>query len=216
VSFGTALEKEISMKKVLFALAAAGSLLAPQVHAQAQNFGGFSLGANVDMNATHTETTISGTFINGVGQQTWGGSVQAAYAFVASEPLLVSLGATYSLADIDALKLSSPSGTALLKLKNAHSVYVEPGFAVSDKTLAYAKLSYEAGTLHGESSSAAAVSKDVHGAGFGIGLRTMVSKNLYLQAEARRVNYDSARFEGDTSDFKTSLTVGTVGLGYRF
>ena len=204
------------MKKVLFALAAAGSLLAPQAHAQAQNFGGFSLGANIDMNATHTEATISDIFINGVGQQSWGGSIQGAYGFVASDPLLVSVGASYSLSEMDALSLSSPTGTATLKLKNAYSIYLEPAFAVSDKTLAYAKLSYEAGTMHGESSGSASVSKDVYGAGFGIGLRTMVRKNLYLQAEARRVNYDSARFEGDTSDFKTSLTIGSVGVGYRF
>lgn len=204
------------MKKVLFALATAGSLLSPQVHAQAQNFGGFSLGANVDMNATHTESTISGIFINGVGQQSWGGSLQGAFGFAASEQLLVSLGANYSLSETDALKLSSSSGTATLKLKNAYSLYVEPGFAVSDRTLAYAKLSYEVGTMHGESTGAAPVSKDIYGAGVGFGLRTMVNKNLYLQAEARRVNYDSARFEGDTTDFKTSVTVGSVGVGYRF
>lgn len=204
------------MKKVLFALAAVGSLFAPLAHSQAQNFGGFSLGANIDMNATQTEATISNIFINGVGQQTWGASVQAAYGFVTSQPILLSLGATYSAAETDALKLSSATGTSALKLKNAYSVYLEPGYAVSEKTLAYAKLSYEAGTLHAESSTAATVSRDLNGTGFGLGLRTNLNRNLYLQAEARRVNYDRARFEGDTTDFKTSLTVGSIGMGYRF
>jgi len=41
-------------------------------------------------------------------------------------------------------------------------------------------------------------------------------QNLYLQVEANRIQYDSARFDGNTADFKTGATVGAVGIGYKF
>jgi opacity protein-like surface antigen len=86
---------------------------------------------------------------------------------------------------------------------------------LSEKTLGYAKVSYNTGTVQAES-GASSVSKDISGTGFGFGVRTLLSKNLYLQVEANRIQFDSARFADDTSDFKTTATVGTVGIGYKF
>lgn len=204
------------MKKLLTAAAILGAFGASQAFAQVQSHTGFSLGANLALTSTNTEATVSGLNLNAAGQSSVGAAVQAAFSYAATDSVLLSVGATYSLADIDALSFSSSSGSGSLKLRNAYSVYVEPGYLVADKTIAFARLSYEAATMRAEASGSTALDKDIGGTGLGFGLRTLVSKNLYLQAEARRVVYNSARFAGDTTDFKTSMTVGSVGLGYKF
>ena len=204
------------MKKILMAVAILSTFGASQALAQVQSHTGFSLGANLALTSTNTEATLSGLNLNAVGQSSVGASVQAAFSYAAADSVLLSVGATYSLADIDALSFSSTSGSGSLKLKNAYSVYVEPGYPVADKTIAFARLSYEAATMRTEASGSSGRDKDIGGAGLGFGLRTLVTKNLYLQAEARRVAYNSDRFAGDTTDFKTSMTLGSVGLGYKF
>jgi len=161
-----------------------------------------------------TEASLGGVSINGIGQQSTNASLQAAYSFVASNVVLLSVGGTYNLSDVDAGTVSSGANTATLKLQKGASIYFEPGYALSDNTLGYAKISYNTGTVKGESTSA--VTKDVSGTGLGFGLRTLLSKNVYLQVEANRVQFDSARFDGDTTDFKTSATVGSIGIGYKF
>ena len=204
------------MKKLLLVSVFTGALFTSPVFAQVQSFGGFSVGVNLDLTGTNTESTIGALAINSVGQSSAGGSVQAAFGYAATDSVLLSVGATYSLSEIPALSLASTTGSAKLKLKDAYTVYLEPAYLLSEKTLAYAKIGYEAGTMNAEATGIANSKKDISGLGIGLGLRTLLSKNLYFQAEARRVTYNSARFDNDTTDFKGSMTVGSVGVGYKF
>lgn len=191
--------KKIAAFSTLCALSALAS-------AQSGNFGGFSLGLNADLVAASTE--VSGTRY---GQQSVGASLQGAYGFAVSNTAVLSVGFTYGLADINA----GESGTAKYKLKNAYSIYFEPGFNVSPATLAYFKLSYEAASANYEATGTSD-SKSIEGAGLGVGLRAMLSKNAYLQAEARQMQYNSARFAVPGVDFKSAATYGTIGVGYKF
>lgn len=204
------------MKKLLTTVAILSTLGASQAFAQLQSHTGFSVGANLALTSTNTEATVSGLNLNAAGQSSVGAAVQAAFSYAATDSVLLSVGATYSLVDIDALSFSSTGGSGSLKLRNTYSVYLEPGYPVADRTIAFARLSYEAATMRAEASGITGRDRDIGGAGLGFGLRTLVTKNMYLQAEARRVAYNSARFDGDATDFKTSMTVGSVGLGYKF
>ena len=203
------------MKKLLIAAAIAASFIAPHAFAQSKNFEGFSIAGNLNLISATTEMSLNEQSINGVGQQSTNASLQAAYSFAASDVVLLSVGGTYNLADVDAGTIKSGVNTATVKLQNGTSIYFEPGYVLSEKTLGYAKVSYNTGTVKGEEGTAS-VTKDISGTGFGFGVRTLLSKNLYLQVEANRIQFDSARFSGDTTDFKSSATVGTVGIGYKF
>lgn len=193
------------MKKI--AAVTASLAFATLASAQANNFAGVSLGLNVDLVGANTE--VSSTRL---GQQSVTGSLQAAYGFAVSNTAVMALGITYSLADINA---GESSATTKYKLKDAYSIYFEPGFNVSSSTLAYAKLSYEAASARYEA-SANPDSKSIDGAGLGVGLRTMLGKNAYLQVEARQVQYNSARFAAPALDFKSGASYGSIGFGYKF
>jgi outer membrane immunogenic protein len=203
------------MKKILIATAIAASCITPQAFAQAKNFEGFSVAGNVNLISATTEISVPGASLNGVGQQATTASLQAAYSFVLTDVFLLSLGGTYNLADVDAGTATVAPYSGAFKLQKGASLYVEPGYALSDKTLAYAKVSYNTGTLKAEESGAS-ITKDINGAGVGFGFRTLLSKNLFLQVEASRIQFNSARFDGDVVDFKTGATVGSVGIGYKF
>ena len=95
------------------------------------------------------------------------------------------------------------------------SFYVEPGFMLSEKNLGYAKVSYNRASVKAQG-GATSTTQDITGSGFGFGIRTLLSKNLFLQVEVDRIQFGSARFSGETVDFKSSATMGSLGIGYKF
>jgi outer membrane immunogenic protein len=206
------------MKKII-ALAAIAAACSTSAFAQVSNFTGASAGVNLDHTSVTTHfSEFFDTNFNGVGQQTVGVSINGAYGIALSNDTVLTLGANYSLVDAKAGNLSANdgSGTITAKAKNQMSLYVEPGYLVSEKTLAYGKVSYESAKVTLDITDEDGGSKKINGVGYGFGIRTMLDKNLSLQAEVKSIKYGSASFEGDTSTFKTTATVGTIGLGYKF
>lgn len=203
------------MRKALIAAAVATLVVVPQAFAQVTNFEGFSISANANIISGTTEISINSENLNGIGQQSTVASLQAAYGFKAADSVVLSLGGTYNLSDVDGGSVNATSASAAFKLQNGASLYFEPGYVVSDKTLTYLKVSYNVGTAKGESGTQS-LSKDITGIGFGFGVRTVLGKNLFLQVEGNRIQYDSAQFPGDTTNFKSSATVGSLGIGYKF
>lgn len=209
------------MKMKTWAMTAALAALAcsaAQAQTAAGSFQGFSLGLNAGMISSATEITSGTDVLDGLGHSSAVGSLQGAYSWAAGDRGVLSVGATYNLNDVDGGELRTTAGvrTALYKARDAYSVYFEPGYLLTDKTLAFATLGYEAATARAEDGAGVVVKKDIQGAGYGFGLRTMLDKNLYVQVAVKQVYYDSERFPGDTADFKTRATLGSVGVGYKF
>jgi opacity protein-like surface antigen len=208
------------MKKSLIAFIATSAiaLASSSVFAQASNFQGFSAGANVNFATTSTEV-VNNKSVYKINEASQNASLQAAYGIGLSNSAVLGFGGTYSLGDLKAGSGSASNGamTVALKTKNLYSLYLEPGFVVGNTSLAYAKLMY-LGTKGERTSSfgprSTTSSEHFKGMGFGAGFRTMLNKNLYLQAEFLQTNFGSKNIHG--IDIKISGTTGTVGLGYKF
>jgi len=203
------------MKKLIIAAAFATSFAAPQAFAQAKNFEGLSVGGSLNLASTTTEILYDKLSLNGIGQQATNASLQVAYSFAASDVFLLSFGGTYNLGDVDAGAITSGGDIATLKLQNGMSLYVEPGFMLNDKNLGYAKVSYNRGSAKGQG-GATSITQDITGYGFGFGMRTLLSKNLFLQVEVDRIQFGSVPFADTTTDYKSSATMGSLGIGYKF
>jgi len=205
--------------KKLAVMAAMATVAFSAVQAQAQSaaFQGFSVGLNAGVNAADTELTYGGAVIDGVGHTSAVGTLQGAYGWAMGPQSVVSVGATYNLNDADGAEFRNAGGLKVLdyKARDVYSIYVEPGFLLSDKTLAFLSLSYEGATAKGEGSGYQ-VRKGIRGAGYGFGMRTALDKNLYFQVAVKHVVYDSERFPNDPTDFKAKSTLGSVGVGYKF
>lgn len=210
--------------KNFIALAAITAACSTSAFAQVSNFTGPSASVNLDF----VGSSIKGRNIAGadkgaefgLGKDDVGATVQAAYGFELSPTAVVNVGATYGLTgykvmdDKDSIAHGSKVNT--VKATNVMSVYVEPGFLVSNSTLGYAKVGYETAKLDSLSGTVKA-DLNISGIGYGFGMRSVLDKNLFIQVEVKRVVYDETNFKGDTeSKFKPSATVGSIGIGYKF
>lgn len=205
------------MKKII--AVAALSIATGTAFAQTANFTGFSAVVNLNTVAVNTKVSLEElASFDGIGQQSWGASIQGAYGFELSNSSVLSVGATYGLSKSKAGSLTvegEDGGTAALKLKNQMSIYVEPGFLLSDKTMVYGKVAYESGKGTADFTGGDSESQKIKGSSFGFGIRTMIDKNTFIQAEIKQVGYKAKEYESFGS-IKTKATVGTIGFGMKF
>lgn len=205
-------------KSIQLAALAIAVMASTPVLAQVSNFTGPSVGVNLDHVAVTSEVrdSATGTDQNGLGQSSVGASVYGAYGVNLSNNMVLSVGASHSLTNAKAYEVTNAGNSAVAKLKNQSSVYLEPGFLVSDKTLAYGKVSYEAAKFTTDQTGQTGTSNSLHGMGYGFGIRTMLDKAWSLQAEIKHVKYGSTDVDATTTSFQTTANIGSIGLGYKF
>lgn len=201
------------MKKIHFAAIAAALLIAPQAWAQASHFTGWSLGLKLDSATTWTEFIGGGTSAK-ISDASQNASLQAAYSAALANHGVLGFGVTYSFGDLKAGSIDVGGRSVDFKLKNMYSVYVEPGYVLNDSWLAYAKLGYY-GVRNGEESvDGVTASKTFGGLGYGVGMRTMLDKKLYLQIEFTQADYN--RKTPDFGAYRSMTSTGSIGLGFKF
>lgn len=203
------------MNKPSRILLAAAALLTSTAYAQGNPFEGWSLGLNMSLQSNTTELNAGTDRFSSLGWTSQGANLQASYGWPTSASSVFSVGVNYSLTDASGGDASTAVGAFSLKRKNAYSVYFEPGLKLSDTTLAYFKVGYEGTTLR-EDTSLGGMEKTLDGAGYGFGLRGMLDKHVYLQAEVKQLFYNTANFPGQATGFKLTGTEGLLGLGYQF
>lgn len=201
------------MNKLLVLAAVAASLMAPEAFAQTRSPGGLSVGVNLNFANASNEFRANNTpFKNGDVSQA--ANIQAAYGFPVGENFVFGVGVTYGPGEIKTGYANSAGVNYELKVKDIYSLYLEPGFMVGNSSLAYFKVSYQGMKGETKFSSGTTSSDNFEGTGYGAGIRTMLGPNLYLQAEFEQTGFFEKNYMGLTS--KPAMTVGTVGLGYRF
>ncbi len=181
--------------------------------AMATNFSGPEAGVSVTMNGGATKYQE-----NGKKEYTFGGSslgfrLHGGYGFDMGNDVLVLLGVNYNATELSVAKLAGENA----KIKNSWSLSAAPGMMLNDTTLAYVKLSYEAGKFDLYSSDLK-VNKSVSGFGYGAGLRTEINKTTFLETEIKQVSYSKLNYKkgSDSYDFTPSATVGSVGVVFKF
>ena len=201
------------MKKFIV-LAVAAAACYTSAFAQVSNFTGYSAGVNLDHTAVTTKLSAGSATIDGLGQQSVGATVYGAYGVAVDSNTVINIGATYGLTNAKGGSTDDGTGPLTAKAKNQYSLYVEPGMLLNDKTLAYGKISYNSAKMELDAQGDVG-SKSVNGLGYGLGIRTMLDKNMSLNVEIKRVNYGTETVLTDV-DFKTTATVGSIGIGYKF
>jgi opacity protein-like surface antigen len=185
----------------LVAFSAAG------VSAAENPFEGFFIGLNVSTVGTITEVT--GATNADLGQQTIVPAIEASYAYGLTNEISLGITGTYDLSNTQ----GGSSGANSFKGKNHYSINFKPGYLVSPNTMLFGLVGYHSirGTL---TTASASNTQNLNGVGVGFGLQTLVSKNIYVKAEAQHVMYSSESTGGST--FKPNETLGTLGVGFRY
>jgi outer membrane immunogenic protein len=199
------------MKKNLL-VAALLSVAATGAFAQANNFEGFTAGVNVSSVGGSSTTTFDGVSLDG-GQQSVVPGVELGYNFAASKEIVLGLTATYDFSDSKLGQIGLDGDNLNLKGQNRMSINFKPGYVITPSTMVYATVGYNTmsakASLGGDSST-----KTVNGVGYGLGIAVMATKNVFVKAEVQQVNFDTWN-DGNLS-VRPNMTVGTIGLGYKF
>ena len=197
------------MKKLLICLAATAAVCSAQ--AQSGDFTGFSAGGNLAMNAAGYSLTNTDGTDDGFGKQSLGIGGFAGYGLSIGSSNIITFGFDYSFSDVKTFEGSSRT----TKLQNLSSLSIAPGTLLTDKTLAYFKLGFENGkaasTIDGTTNST-----NIAGTSWGLGTKTMFSKNTFLQIEVKQTNFRATRFENSVNEFSARSTTGSVGVGFMF
>jgi len=190
---------------------------ATNVLAQAKNFAGPSLAINGSYVGGSVNTSVSTTSI-GSGDNTTviGGDIS--YTFPVDNNFFIALGATYDFGKTKAGSLKDDEDSLTFSLDKHYSYYIQPGYAVNNNTAVFAKLGYNeaegklAVTTTGN--YGASFTKDFSGWGYGFGIKSLLSNNVFIQAEAGYVKYDTEK--SGTVSFKPEVVTGTISVGYKF
>jgi opacity protein-like surface antigen len=165
--------------------------------------------AGLGVGAVGGELKLSKNGASTVGKTSTVGLIEGGYAFSLDKDWGVALGATY---DFNNTKFTGDLGIHA-EGKNHYSLYAQPYWKLSPATSVFAKLGYHSMKTD-VSGNLGSASKALAGFGWGFGLRTDATKNIYLQAEASWVDYESKTQSG--IDMKPKTTAGILSIGYQF
>ena len=170
-------------------------------------------------------------------------SADISYNFPSNNKFFVGIGVTYDLNKTNIGKQSLTFGpdaeangdslegivvNAKSKLKDHYSIYLQPSYLVNNTTALFAKIGYHearstysiGGTGNDYFTVTPASYKKKHdGLGYGLGLKTFLDNNIFIQAEAEYVDYNSKTIdfgEGITASLKPETISGKISVGYKF
>ncbi|MGI9082811.1 MAG: outer membrane protein [Candidatus Fonsibacter lacus] len=182
---------------------------ATNVLAQTKNFAGPSLGVSYSSIAASVDVGVSGVSIVSPGNNDDVFSIDFSYAAPIDNKFLLAFGATYDLND---QKVGNFLG-ANFKYKDHYSIYIAPTYALTENSALFLKVGYH--DIKGAASDGdVSLSKNFSGWGYGAGIKVMLDKNLYAQAELQRVEYGSETQDGIS--FEPTTSAGIISIGYKF
>jgi outer membrane immunogenic protein len=199
--------------KIKLLVASLMTVAATGAFAQAKNFEGFTAGVNVSsVGGTSTLKGAEGSA--DLGQQSVVPGVELGYNFAASKEIVLGLTATYDFADSKLGQSSDADGNFNVKGQNRMSINFKPGYVISPSTMVYATVGYNSMTGKLTDSVLGSTTKTYTGVGYGLGVAVMATKNVFVKAEVQQVNFGSQSSDG--TSVQPNLTVGTIGVGYKF
>lgn len=192
--------------------------LASSSAAFAASFDGFYVGAGLGLRGTSSRLSdpSSGTEIDGIGKNDIFGSLLAGYSISPNGSFNIAADVWYDIGESTSQVDSTALGAGVdYKLKNTYGLSIEPGWYLGTDTLGYLKASYA--RTEGEfSGSMPTQSQHFDGFGYGVGLKHLMTPNLFLYVEAEQRVYNSETFSASGIDVKPKETHGIVGVGWKF
>lgn len=197
------------MKRMFIALLAIG--ISP--YAFADKFNGASVSVNGEFSSTTAKIKSDDNTLEGLGRQNGNLAIVADYAFALNNKFVLLAGGRYALFENEIAKYKSDDGSAKVKSKNHYSLFVAPGYKINQDTLAYVKASFESakGTVSGTDDD---LSRRYNGFALGVGLRSYMTDQVFVNVEASRTFYNTESFSGASTD--TGTTTASFGAGYSF
>jgi hypothetical protein len=225
------------MNKILKLSAIALLASSTSLMAQSKNFEG----ANIAIGVSAVGAEVSGTSKSGqagtsnstgaIGKIAEIANLDIGYTFAISNNGALSIGGTYipgkAKIGSGSFTETTPGGTnntgnVNAQFKDPYSIYIMPTYAITGNSAIFAKISYNHVDLDLTSAGTTTITSkpgNLEGWGYGVGSKTMLDKNTYLQVEVNYTDYDAITgtlSSGNTYSADPKTIAGTVSIGYKF
>lgn len=143
------------------------------------------------------------------------GVIDVGYATQLSKDWGIGFGITFDMNKTKAGSIKDGDQDITMSAKNHYSIYVQPSYNLNSNTAVFGKVGYH--SIRAEVVDLGDGNNDsqtLNGMGYGFGVKTMATKNVYVQAEVMWVDYKAKTDGLDTNKLKT--TSGLVSVGYQF
>jgi hypothetical protein len=222
---------KISKLSAIALLASSTSLMAQSKSFEGASIGVFGAiaGAEVDgkANTTAGGGQVASSGSGSIGKVTPVGGLDLSYAFATGTNSVIGLGVSYIplKAELGVGKGddASSGGSIDVELKDHVTIYLQPTYVVNKDSAVFVKLNYSMADLKASGQSARITSGDIEGWGGGIGLKTFLTPNAFIQVEANYTEYDSVSGTRTNSHGRTTtvsgdpkIAQGIITLGYKF
>jgi len=138
--------------------------------------------------------------------------LEIGYGISFGDRFILSVGVTRDLNKPEILIKYSDDSENMLTSRFATSLYFAPGVKAFAGTLVYGKLSLESINLSTDNN--VLEETVVNGIGYGLGIKSELNKNLFMQFELKNVKYDKQY--STLLRFEPSNLTGTLGMGVKF
>lgn len=213
-------------------LASSTSLMAQTKSFEGASIGVFGAiaGAEVDGSARTTAGTSGQAATSGsgsIGKVTPVGGLDLSYAFATGKDSLIGLGVSYipvkAELGVGNSGDATSGGSLDVELKDHVTIYIQPTFVVNKDSAVFVKLNYSMADLKASGQNARVTSGDIEGWGGGIGLKTFLTPNAFIQVEANYTEYDTVAGTKTNSNGRITtasgdpkIAQGIITLGYKF
>jgi opacity protein-like surface antigen len=197
--------------KICCTLALLASVAATPALSQTKNFAGPSMAISISSIGSEVGIVLAdGTDLGTTGKTDAVYGLDLSYSVPIDNKFLIAFGGTYDLNKQDAGNLV---GIISFKVKERYSLYLAPTFTINDNSALFLKAGWH--NMKAEATAdGVSDSENFEGWGYGAGIKVMIDKNLYAQAELQTVDYGSKTSDGEKIDIKTSA--GIISIGYKF
>ena len=205
---------------------------------QAKNFAGPSIAFGAGYNSMETPVNIIEDDGNAISNITFGGSkhnfnylADISYGIEMNKDFVISIGGTYDFSKSESEILSGTDENGYTasvkgKLKDHYSVYLQPTYLINSSTGIFAKASYnfaKASYTIASNEDSLSISDDVNGWGYGLGIKSFMNNNLFIQAEGSLTKYDrtTKNLVGESETIydissKPEVLSAIISIGYKF
>lgn len=223
-------------KTICCAVALLATTAATPALSQSKNFAGPSIAIGAGYNSLETPMKLSED--DTPSNLTFGGSKQnfnyladISYGIEINKDFVMSIGGTYDFSKSESEIISgTEDGESFSfkgKLKDHYSVYLQPTYLINSSTGVFAKGSYnfaKASYTITSGGDSASISDDVNGWGYGLGIKSFLNNNLFIQAEGSLTKYDktSRTFVGQDTGIlfnvssEPDVLSAIISIGYKF
>lgn len=180
-------------------------------NAQELNFEGVFFNINVELKSTSLKFADTTESFSGFGSANTIGSIGLEYATNARGRLLMLFGGKYDLGGTSIIETRTPDAAFSVKEKSHHQIYVAPATVLNPGSIAYIKFGYDKGKGEASLRGRAITELKTTGGTLGVGLRTRVAENTFLNIEAGRTSYNT-----DSSIVHAATIYGIAGLSFQY